>query len=251
MRSRSAQLRTWVQRGGYEAWRVAQALAPRHCEPTIAASTIDGYNVGQDGLVDLLLRSANKARDVDMSSVLARCATEQDREYVNIWPGEHYRLLTAISQTLDVDLAVEVGTYTGLGALCLAQGAEHVVTYDIVPHQDFPESALVSSNAPTTIEQRIGDLSAPAFFRSQADVLRSADLIFIDGPKDGNFERVFGDLLYREISGNDCLVIWDDIHLLQMLTIWQDFPVTKLDATSLGHWSGTGITTTSKATTGE
>ena len=251
VRTRAAGRRNWLQRGGFEAWRVSQELAPRHCEPTIAASTLDRYNDGQDVLVDVLLRAAHEARSIDMSSVLACCATQRDSQYVNTWPGEHYRLLAAVTQVLDVSLAIEVGTYTGLGALCVAQGADCVVTYDIIPHTDFRDSALKSPSVPANIEQRIGDLSDAEYFRSQADVLSSADLIFIDGPKDGVFEKVFGELLYRAIQGNSCLVIWDDIHLLQMQTIWQDFPVIKLDATSLGHWSGTGMTTSYRATTSE
>ena len=134
VRTRAAGRRNWLQRGGFEAWRVSQELAPRHCEPTIAASTLDGYNDGQDVLVDVLLRAAQEARSIDMSNVLACCANQGDRNYVGTWPGEHYRLLSAVAQVLDVTLAVEVGTYTGLGALCLAQRADRVVTYDILPH---------------------------------------------------------------------------------------------------------------------
>jgi hypothetical protein len=37
------------------------------------------------------------------------------------------------------------------------------------------------------------------------------------------------------------VVVFDDIRVLPMLQLWRDLPFPKLDATSLGHWSGTGL----------
>jgi hypothetical protein len=36
-------------------------------------------------------------------------------------------------------------------------------------------------------------------------------------------------------------VVVDDIRLLEMVQLWRDLPYDKIDATSLGHWSGTGL----------
>ena len=243
---KSAALRSWLARGGYAGWQVSQALAPRHCEPSVLAAVPRSSNEGQTDLVDLLLRASELARTIDMSETIANCKSEQDVSYVMTWPGEHYRLLAALGQVRDVDLAVEVGTYTGLGTLALAQHAKRVVTYDIVPHTTFKDSVLSDALAQGNVEQRIGDLSDGGFFRSQLDTLRAADLIFVDGPKDGVFERVFGELLYEGLRDRECIVVWDDIRLMQMVVIWSQFPVVKLDASSLGHWSGTGFTTTKR-----
>jgi hypothetical protein len=37
------------------------------------------------------------------------------------------------------------------------------------------------------------------------------------------------------------LLVLDDIRLLPMVTLWEDLRLRKLDLTSFGHWSGTGI----------
>jgi predicted O-methyltransferase YrrM len=139
-------------------------------------------------------------------------------------------------------LVVEIGTYLGQGTLALSLGADSVVTYDITDWRSFPTTVLRESDFDFRIEQRIGDLSDPDFFASQLDTLLAADVIFVDGPKDGVFERVFGTQLYEAIRGSGAVVIWDDIRLLAMVDVWRRFTVHKLDATSFGHWSGTGIT---------
>ena len=37
------------------------------------------------------------------------------------------------------------------------------------------------------------------------------------------------------------LILLDDIRLWKMLKIWREISMPKLDLTSFGHWSGTGI----------
>jgi hypothetical protein len=37
------------------------------------------------------------------------------------------------------------------------------------------------------------------------------------------------------------IVVFDDIRVWNMLAIWHDLRWPKLDPTSFGHWSGTGI----------
>jgi hypothetical protein len=41
------------------------------------------------------------------------------------------------------------------------------------------------------IEQRLVDLSIVRDSRQNEDLIGAADLIFVDGPKDGRFEQVF------------------------------------------------------------
>jgi hypothetical protein len=91
------------------------------------------------------------------------------------------------------------------------------------------------------IEQRIGDLGEGAYLESQAHVLRSADLIFIDGPKDGVWEQAAFPKILGLLEDRRRLVVLDDIRLLTMVQLWRDLPYPKVDATSLGHWCGTGL----------
>jgi hypothetical protein len=85
------------------------------------------------------------------------------------------------------------------------------------------------------------DVSRPDVFESQKDVLAEAQIMFIDGPKDGLFEPRFTDLLVSELRGRSTILVYDDIRLVNMLQFWRELPLAKLDATSLGHWSGTGL----------
>ena len=37
------------------------------------------------------------------------------------------------------------------------------------------------------------------------------------------------------------IILVDDIRLPNMLATWRSIPLAKMDITSIGHWSGTGI----------
>ena len=89
--------------------------------------------------------------------------------------------------------------------------------------------------------QEIADLSNPEQFKKFTSVLQKADLIFVDGPKDGKFEQELLNQLYGIPMTQKPIVIFDDIRLWNMLKIWRDISLPKLDLTSFGHWSGTGI----------
>src|SRR5262249_21651583 len=140
---------------------------------------------------------------------------------------------------------VEVGTYTGLSALTMKQfltETGRLVTFDITPwdriddtcfqREDFSDGRLV---------QEIGDLSDPDFMRQHESLLASADLLFVDAPKDGVFEPRFLAALARIHFTQPLLVILDDIRFWNMIELWSSLQFPKLDVTSFGHWSGTGL----------
>ena len=68
-----------------------------------------------------------------------------------------------------------------------------------------------------------------------------ASLIFLDGPKNGRFE---GQLL-QHLTGLEPLpgrlLVVDDIRFVNMIDFWTSIASPKLDLTSFGHWSGTGL----------
>jgi predicted O-methyltransferase YrrM len=171
---------------------------------------------------------------------------------VRQWPGEHYRLLSGLVRALRPSLVVEVGTFTGSGSLALVDGTRandngaKVVTYDIFPWGDIPGTLLTAEDfGSDELEQRIGDLGQDAYFSDQRTTLLSAELIFVDGPKDGRFEPIFFSRLFDLLAGSRHVVAADDIHFLNMVQTWNGLKVDKLDITSLGHWSGTGLMLTS------
>jgi predicted O-methyltransferase YrrM len=203
-------------------------------------------------IVAVAFGAAKEASHLDMSWVAARCPTEQQRHWVGQWPGEHYRLLSGLVRSIRPTLVVEVGTFTGSGSLALLDGARannngaKVVTYDIFPWGDIPGTLLKAEDFGSgELEQRIGDLAEDAYFSDQRATLLDAELIFVDGPKDSKFEPIFFSRLFDLLSGSRHVVAADDIHFLNMVQIWNSLKVDKLDITSLGHWSGTGLMLTS------
>lgn len=216
----------------------------RHAEWSAISSADDLCLRPTNKLIDILLSAATEAQLLGLDDLAARCQTAEEARWVRTWPGEHYRLLAALAKTLNPKVAIEVGTFQGTGALALLAGMPvdgKVVTYDVVPWRGFDRGLLREDDFGDRLEQRIGDLSDEVFLGSELDTLRSADLIFVDGPKDGVFEKKFCAEVLRHLTDRPRLVVFDDIRRLNMLQLWRDMPFAKLDATSLGHWSGTGM----------
>ena len=66
-------------------------------------------------------------------------------------------------------------------------------------------------------------------------------MIFVDASKDGVFEPTFLAQLFALEPAGPQLIVLDDIRVLTMVRLWRGITLDKLDLTSFGHWSGTGI----------
>ena len=184
-----------------------------------------------------------RAFDIDLAHLRERSTSAA--ALVSQHPGEHYRFLSALTERLNPSLVVEIGTYTGLSALAILSRlapASRLITYDLLSWDSFQDTTLRTSDfANGRLEQRLGDLAEPTFFRRDITLLASASMIFIDGPKDGHFEPKFMHLISSISRNQPCWLIFDDIRLWKMLAFWRRIELPKFDATSIGHWSGTGI----------
>lgn len=165
--------------------------------------------------------------------------------HLDVWPGEHYKLLTALIALLRPKTVIEIGTATGMSALAMKMALPEdgkIVTFDLFTWQEYPRAVLREDDfADGRLEQRSDDLSVAAGWLKNADLLRSAEFILVDARHDGvqerNFVRGFDEI------GLDSgpIVMFDDIRLWGMLAFWQELERPKLDLTSFGHWSGTGL----------
>lgn len=167
----------------------------------------------------------------------------EDTGYYNVFPGEHYRLLRAITQILQPSTVVEVGTFTGMGAVAMRQGmaSGQIVTFDIMPWQSFPSHLQEADFANGQIQQRLADLSDPQTFAAHLELLNAADILFVDAPKDGLFEYRFLPLLSKLSTDRTRLLILDDIRFVNMVDLWRSIASPKLDVSGIAHWSGTGL----------
>lgn len=222
--------------------RFRASLEGAHSEWTIIHSGAADAQTASPELVGLCLEAASLARKVDVGFV-ARRATGEERDNASRWPGEHYRLLPALVEVWKARRVTEIGTSTGLSALTFQRAVpvEHVITFDIHPWTYYPGTALREDDFDGSLEQRLADLSKPTAFAANLDAIADSDLLFIDGPKDGAFEPKFFDLLWRHPPTRRQLLVIDDVRVITMTELWRKFPIAKFDATSFGHWSGTGL----------
>jgi len=207
-------------------------------------SADDDHSRPSQRLIDLALDASSRARSVDLEPIQNRTKDE----YVNIWPGEHYRLLAGLISALQPKLVIEVGTGGGLSALVIAAhlppGAR-LVTYDLFhwknPSADWPSYLREEDFSDGKVEFRQADLSDPDHFATNLGLLEEADLLFIDASKDGVFEDALLARLESVTFRRPPVVMFDDIRLWNMLATWRRISRPKLDLTSFGHWSGTGL----------
>jgi predicted O-methyltransferase YrrM len=193
-------------------------------------------------LIDLGIKAAQRATTIDLSDIAARVPAA-DVNYITIFPGEHYNLLAAITDLLQPKLIIELGTHLGYSSLCMKKYLQHgkLVTFDVIPWHGFKETIMKEADFDNQLEQFTDDITDENNFSKHRQLLESADIIFMDALKDGvqeyQFLKNFATIQFTQ----KCLFIFDDIRLWNMLDIWYHMDKPKLDMTSFGHWSGTGL----------
>jgi predicted O-methyltransferase YrrM len=215
-------------------------LPARQWERSLIASA-DDESQPSERLMDIALPAVAAAREIPLTELRDRL--DGPPWWPEIWPGEHYRLLAGLVESMKPRVVIEIGTATGLSALAMAAqlpaGAK-VVTFDIVPWREYPGAVLRDSDfSDGKLEQQIADLSDPAEFAARRELLEQADIVFIDAKKDGEQEQRFIDSFATLPQAP--LVVFDDIRQWDMLAFWRSIQRPKLDLTSFGHWSGTGL----------
>jgi predicted O-methyltransferase YrrM len=218
---------------------------------SVIASLDDEAHRPTRRLVTIAAEAAKAALDMPLDSLADRELRQEHRlsttprTDVNLWPGEHYRLLAALVKVAGASNVVEVGTHRGLSALAIREALPEggvVTTFDIKPWNEFMDTCLTEADlADGRIAAFADDLCLPATVAKHRAVLEQADLLFIDGPHDGDVERrIMANLQDIQLK-EGCILIFDDIRLWDMLSFWRELPLPKLDITSFGHWSGTGL----------
>ena len=171
---------------------------------------------------------------------------EPDFEYANTFPGEHYRLLGGLIGTLKPQVMVDIGTFKGGSArVMLDYGSDtsRVHTFDLYSYLSFDNTVLTEKDfVDKKLVQHLEDLSDPVIFNKNFDLLVEAEFIMMDGPKDDIFESKFLHLLaaLKQTNKPKWLFI-DDIRFTNMSDLWRSIKSPKLDLSSFGHFSGSGL----------
>jgi predicted O-methyltransferase YrrM len=225
---------------------LARALLPgahaRHVEPSALFSADDDRGPSER-LIALAADSIDRAREISLESLRGR--VKAGPYYPGVWPGEHYRLLTGMVAALQPRCVIEIGTATGLSALALLErlpAGSRLATFDLFSWSEDSETALTDDDfADGRLVQHLDDLSTAEGLRKHRKLLEDADLIFVDAAKDGEQESRFLANFEAVDFSRPPIVVFDDIRLWNMLRIWRGIDRPKLDLTSFGHWTGTGL----------
>jgi predicted O-methyltransferase YrrM len=194
-------------------------------------------------LMDISLAAIQAARQVTLVDISARI--KSGPRYPDMWPGEHHKLLAGLMIVLKPTLVLEIGTSTGLSALTmkafLEPGAK-LMTFDIHPWNHLADTCLHEDDfADGRLTQHVADLSK----RWNVDLferqIQQSEFIFIDAAKDRTCEQTLLDLFRTIAFERPPIILLDDTQLWNMLHVWRRIDASKLDLTSFGHWSGTGI----------
>ena len=215
----------------------------RHSAYTLAMSADDEISKPSDYLIDISLQSIHEARNVSLEDIRLRMKTPP--YWVDVWPGEHYKLLAGLMISLKPKKVIEIGTATGLSAITIKKFMEldsKIYTFDIVPWNHFKETVLTNDDfLDTRLIQVLDDLSIASVMRNYIDLFKDVDIIFMDASKDGKFELIMMNHLKLIKFEKPPLILFDDIRLWNMLDVWRTITAPKIDLTSFGHWSGTGL----------
>jgi hypothetical protein len=167
----------------------------------------------------------------DMSPVAAMFKSCPEISYLYSPAGiEHYRLLRWVGENYSGKVIFDIGTYMGLSAGCFTHSNRNTVwTYDI----SFDALKLKEPHY-NIWEEIVGDENCVPVN------LLKANIIFVDTWHNGVMERkIYDQLLAANWKG---LLIYDDIYYNDaMREFWASLPEPKIDATNIGHSTGTGI----------
>ena len=212
--------------------------------PSMIFSLDDDPHVPTRRLIEIALDAIRRAMDEVNLDDLAERAPKKDY-FPNVWPGEHYKLLAGLMLSLKPQRVIEIGTYTGLSALCMkkylpAEG--QIVTFDIKDRRADPDTILRDPDfTDGRLRHEVANLADPAVLETHRALLESTDFMFVDGPKDNVTEFQFIENFRKLRFNTPPILLFDDTRLWSMLRFWRELAYPKLDLTSFGHWSGTGL----------
>jgi len=165
---------------------------------------------------------------------------------LNIFPGEHYRILSGLIKTIKPKKILDIGTHTGMSARIMLDYSDQkteIKTIDLIKWNQFKDTHLCNEDFQIRkFSQELIDLSDKSTFKEYSALFNDVDIIFTDGPKDGKFEYDFLENLNSlKLDKKQSYLIIDDIRFLNMVKLWRNILSPKLDITSFGHFCGTGL----------
>jgi len=166
-----------------------------------------------------------------------------DSKFYNIFPGEHYRLLSAMCISEKPKNIVDIGTFTGMSSrVFLDHSTANIHTLDIIKWSKLDSHLSNDDFESGRIVQILDDLTYKNNFEKNKNIFKNSDLIFLDGPKNIVFENNLKEYLQNlEFISKKRYLVVDDIRFPNMFNFWRSISSPKIDLTSFGHFTGTGV----------
>ncbi|MBI2890649.1 MAG: hypothetical protein HYY13_07675 [Nitrospirae bacterium] len=214
----------------------------RHQVYSMCLSLDDEPHPPSPRLLDLAIAAIGRARVTDLRNLSPRAGAWP---YLNVWPGEHYRLLAGLVTELRPSVIVELGTHLGWSAATMRkfQPADgRLVTFDIMDWSSDPLYAL--SDLPPgmgSISLRLADVTQPATFDQHRSLFEECDIILVDICEAANaYHRILALLDTVRFRRRPVLIVCG-IRRMFLLPVWRAVTKPKLDMVSFAHWAGTGL----------
>ena len=213
-----------------------------HYQLSIVLSAHDDLMKATPELIRTSLRAIEASIDVNLYDIY------RGRPYVPIyvetWPGEHYKLLAGFMKVLKPQVVIEIGTAEGRSAFCmknfLPKGGK-IATFDLYPWNAFENTILSERDFEDgSLVQFTDDLGNREAVEKHSELISQASLIFVDAGL-GPFKETLLKNLEQIPFSQEVYIIVDDTRVLNAVDFWRNLRFPKLDLTSFGHWSGTGI----------
>lgn len=168
-------------------------------------------------------------------------------EFVGPAGKEHYKLLSWLAAQFTGRDIFDIGTHRGASALALASGSDTNNIYSFDLEHNYPLAQLAN------VTYHKDNLMTDEGRQTWVGRLLGSAFIFLDiDPHEGSQELQFINWLRsKDYKG---FVVCDDIWYFKGMrdNFWYRIPgADKVDVTSLGHWSGTGIVRFGAAATPE
>lgn len=211
--------------------------------PTYALSLGDDSYKPNKKLWDLCYQIVKTAYEKNLDDIAGRFDNDMAK-YITTYPGEHYKLLASVIDTLAPRLVIEIGTYTGASSLVMKKYLpknSKIITYDVIPWNKIENTGFSENDFDCMLEQKIVDISKRENYLLESNIISKADFIFVDAAKDGIMERLLCSFFDNTKFEKSPIILFDDIKFIEMIQIWGEIKHPKIDLTSFGHWSGTGI----------
>jgi hypothetical protein len=158
-----------------------------------------------------------------------------DAEYSGKPGKEHYRLLSWLSTQFNNSTIIDIGTHHGLSAAALSYNPSNTIhSFDIVYKG-------IKIKKPNCNYHQVNLWNPDHRWKWKSTIL-SSPLIFLDiDPHEGTMEMEFYKWLVEQ--NYQGILILDDIWMFKGMrnNIWYHISTKKIDLTSVGHFSGTGM----------